>query len=99
MMRRAGYRATPELALWRLLSVTCLCMQDVKEPKLPKWPFLLSDLLLVAAAGCIYYRSILPLGVWPCAAIVLCVGAGAFVAILPFVLEYNIAARLLEAQT
>lgn len=72
-------------------------MHETAQPKLAKWAFFLGDALLVGAAGLIYYRTPLPLGLWEGSLIVASVGAGAVLAILPFVLEYRLAARACEA--
>ena len=73
-------------------------MHDTPPPKIAKWSFFLGDVLLVGAAGLIYSRSSLPFGVWDAALIVLSIGAGAVLAILPFVLEYRVVARACEAE-
>jgi molecular chaperone GrpE (heat shock protein) len=68
------------------------------EPQLSKWAFFLSDLLLVGVAGLFFWKSNLPLGIWEGGLIVLCVGGGAFLAVLPFVLEYRMASKMAEAE-
>jgi molecular chaperone GrpE (heat shock protein) len=80
------------------LSLPCFCMHDAAQPKLAKWSFFLGDLLLVAVAGLIYYRSNLPLGARESALLVVAVGAGAILAILPFILEYRMVARRSEVE-
>lgn len=72
-------------------------MHNQAEPRLPKWAFFLGDLLLVGVAGMLYYRSTLPLGSGQAGLIVMCVAGGAILAILPFLLEYRVAARLAES--
>lgn len=73
-------------------------MYEKTGPKLPKWPFFLGDLLLAGVAGLIYTRSILPLDLWQGTLIVVSVASGAFLAILPFILEYRVAGQLAEAE-
>ena len=72
-------------------------MRDQKEPVLPKWTFFLGDLLLVGAAGLIYFKSAFPLGIWQGGLIVVSVAGAALMGILPFVLEYRAASRLAES--
>src|SRR5690348_14902790 len=72
-------------------------MRDPIEPRLAKWAFLLGDLLLLGVAGLVYSRSSLPLGAGQAALIAGCVGCGAVLAILPFILEYRLAGRLAES--
>jgi molecular chaperone GrpE (heat shock protein) len=73
-------------------------MSDLKEPKLPKWPFYLGDGLLMGAAYFISRRTSLPLGHGDTALLVLCVLAGAVVCVAPFLLEYRAQVKLAEAQ-
>jgi molecular chaperone GrpE (heat shock protein) len=73
-------------------------MRDQMEPKIAKWPFLLGDVLLLGAAGFIVYRNTLPMGPWQTGFIFLCVASGAWLAIMPFLLEYRVVAKLAEAQ-
>jgi len=54
--------------------------------------------MLVGVAGLFYYKSTVPLGIWEGGLIVLSVAGGAFLAILPFVLEYRMASKLAEAE-
>jgi molecular chaperone GrpE (heat shock protein) len=72
-------------------------MRDQAEPKLSKWAFFLGDFLLVVVAGSIYSKSNVPLGPWQLGLIVFCVAAGASLAILPFLLEYQVSAKLAQA--
>jgi molecular chaperone GrpE (heat shock protein) len=68
------------------------------EPQLSKWAFFLGDLLLVGVAGLLYTKSNTPLGIWEGGLIVLSVSGGAFLAVLPFVLEYRMASKLAETE-
>lgn len=74
-----------------------MAMRDQKEPRLSKWAFFLGDVLLVGVACLLYYKSTTPLGSWQGGLIVLSVASGAFLAILPFILEYRTTVRLVEA--
>lgn len=80
------------------VSLISLPMHDTPRPEIIKWPFLLGDVLLVAVGGLIFWRSSLPVGIWEAALIVVSVGAGAVLAILPFVLDYRVVARASEAE-
>ncbi len=73
-------------------------MREQLEPKIAKWPFFLGDVLLLGAAGFIVSRSTLAMGVWQTGFIVLCVAGGACLAIMPFLSEYRVVAKLAEAQ-
>jgi molecular chaperone GrpE (heat shock protein) len=73
-------------------------MRELSEPKLSKWPFFLADGFLLGAAWFIHSQSNLPMGPWQITFIVLCVAAGAGLAIMPFLLEYRVMAKLAEAK-
>lgn len=68
-------------------------------PKLPKWPFLLGDLILVAGAAWVASRHEGPLGLWASLVCLAAVGLGAWFCILPFLREYQAAVNLTEAET
>lgn len=68
------------------------------EPKLPKWPFLLGDGVLLGAAWFVYFQSKLPMGLWQTGFVVLCVAGGAWLGIMPFLLEYRVFVKLAEAR-
>jgi len=72
-------------------------MTDTAAPALPKWPFLLGDLLFLALAGAILQFSTLPLTQWQVAALIVCVGAGAWLAVTPFLADHKAAVQLGEA--
>jgi molecular chaperone GrpE (heat shock protein) len=73
-------------------------MQNLSEPKLSKWPFLLGDGLLLGAAYYVSTSSRTPISVWHVGLVVLCVVAGAVLSIVPFILEYRLAGRLAEGK-
>jgi molecular chaperone GrpE (heat shock protein) len=74
-------------------------MQDALPPRVPKWPFYLSDAILLATAWFLAWQGTLPLGRWEILGGLACVTLGACLAVLPFVLEYKAVARLTEAAT
>jgi molecular chaperone GrpE (heat shock protein) len=73
-------------------------MRDQLAPKLSKWPFYLGDLLLFGAAFFVYSQSTLPMGPWQIGFVVLCVAGGAWLGIMPFLLEYRLLVKLVEAR-
>jgi hypothetical protein len=65
-------------------------MQDHPEvPKLPKLPFIASDVFLLSVAGFIAYRAPTPLEGGALVAIVTCVVVGAILLGIPFIAEYG----------
>jgi len=72
-------------------------MRDQIEPKLSKLPFYFADALLLGAALFIYNQSPHPLGAWQTGLIVLSVACGAWISVLPFVLEYRARVKVAEA--
>ncbi len=72
-------------------------MRSQTEPRIPKWPFFLGDALLLGLAWFIYFQSKLPMGPWQIAFVVVCVAGGAWLALMPFLLEYRVAAKVAEA--
>jgi len=73
-------------------------MQNLSEPKLSKWPFVLGDLLLLGAACFIVLSGKTPISSVRAGLLVLCVGAGAVMTILPFILEFRLIGRLAEGK-
>jgi molecular chaperone GrpE (heat shock protein) len=72
-------------------------MQDLKVPKLSKFPFFVGDALLLGLAVFIVKQSQPSLGSWQAIACVLSVAIGAGLAILPYVLEYRSISKAAEA--
>ena len=72
-------------------------MNEPNVPGLAKWPFLLGDLAFLSLAALVGCLSDHPMEHWLIACYVLCVGAGAGLAILPFLAEYRAAVKLAEA--
>ncbi|HET7625231.1 MAG TPA: nucleotide exchange factor GrpE [Verrucomicrobiae bacterium] len=72
-------------------------MRDLTIPKIPKWPFFLGDILLLALAWFIHVESKSPVGAWEIIAYVLCVSIGAWISITPFLKEYQAAIKRAEA--
>jgi len=71
-------------------------MTDVRDWKIPKWPFLLGDVLLLAFAYLIVWKSPHPIGKWE---ILACFGAatlGSAIGIIPFLLDYRAMGKAIE---
>lgn len=71
-------------------------MNDVRDWKIPKWPFLLSGLLLLAFAYLIVWKSPHPIGKWEIAT---CFGAtalGSIIWIIPYVLDYRAMGKAIQ---
>jgi molecular chaperone GrpE (heat shock protein) len=69
-------------------------MHEVNVPRLAKWPFFTADLLLLSAAWTLGMRA--GAGVWQTALAVLCLIAGAVLAVAPYLLEYKATVKLME---
>jgi len=64
--------------------------QDLKELKVPKWPFFLGDAIMLGLAYYIYWQAgKLPLDRWELSALGVCATLGALLGILPYLLEYR----------
>jgi molecular chaperone GrpE (heat shock protein) len=72
-------------------------MRDLTIPKIPKWPFFLGDILLLALAWFIKLESKTPFGSLELLAYVLCVSIGAWISITPFLKEYQAAIKRAQA--
>src|SRR3954454_10578081 len=73
-------------------------MRQMRERGIHKWPFFISDAVFVGAAYFIFYQSKLPMGAWQIFFVVLCVAGGAWLGIMPFLLEYRLALKLIETE-
>lgn len=73
-------------------------MLERTPPPVPKWPFFLSDAVLLATAGFVYRQSPLPLGAWELVACIGCIALGAVLSLCPFLLDYRAANKALEAE-
>jgi molecular chaperone GrpE (heat shock protein) len=72
-------------------------MTDRTAPKLPKWPFLLADVALLAVAWLIFSQSTLPMTVWNTLICAAGVALGAVLGVSPYLLEYRAAVKWVEA--
>ena len=71
-------------------------MSERSTPEISKWPFVLGDLLLVTAAGFVAFKGQAPLGTWALTLLVVCVLAGAWICILPFLRNHRAQLKLTE---
>ncbi len=71
-------------------------MSNQTEPKLPKWPFFLGNIILLALACFIFAQSKSPLGQWQVFFFVLSGALGALLGVAPFLVEYWASVRLVE---
>jgi molecular chaperone GrpE (heat shock protein) len=71
-------------------------MNNALDWKLPKWPFLLGDALLLGFAGLIVWHSSHPISRTEAVLCILSAALGAAVGALPFVLEYRAFLKIVE---
>ena len=71
-------------------------MNDVRDWKIPKWPFLLGNALLLAFAYLIVWKSPHPISQWEILACFAAAALGAMLGILPFLLDYRAMGTALE---
>lgn len=72
-------------------------MYSKNLPAVPKWPFLLGDTLCLGLAAFICFQSNLPLSRSELLACIACVGLGAMLGSLPFLLEYRALVQIVQA--
>jgi len=71
-------------------------MSNQTDLKLAKWPFFLGDAVLLGGCAYLIYAKHSPPGIWEAAIFAFCALAGAVIAVIPFVMEYRAAARMVE---
>jgi len=72
-------------------------MNDVTNWKVPKWPFLLGNLLLLGFAYFIVWKSPHPIAKWEIIACFASAALGAIIGIIPFILDYRAMGKAIEA--
>ena len=72
-------------------------MNDSKHWTVPKWPFLLGDALLLAAAYFLIQQAPHPIGRWEIVTVAACVALGAVLGAMPFILDYRAIVKVIEA--
>jgi len=71
-------------------------MNEAPDWKIPKWPFLLANALLLAAAAVLIYKAAHPISELEIGITTGCVALGALLGCLPFILDYRATAKLIE---
>lgn len=71
-------------------------MNDVREWKIPKWPFLLGNALLLAFAYLIVLKSPHPISKWEILACFASAVIGAGLGVLPFLLDYRAVGTVIQ---
>jgi molecular chaperone GrpE (heat shock protein) len=71
-------------------------MNKTSEWKVPKWPFLLADAVLIVAAAVSVWNARHPISAMEIALVAGCVALGSFLACLPFILDYRAMGKLIE---
>ena len=79
------------------ISAKLATMNDVTNWKVPKWPFLVADALLMFFAYYYVLHAALPVHHWEIAAG--CVAFGAVLGVIPYYLDYRAMGKILEANT
>jgi len=78
-------------------------MSNREEAKLARWPailpFLVGAVLFDGLGWWIMYNSVTPITQWVAAAVVICVGVGAWVSIMPFIWDARSSLKLDELDT
>lgn len=91
-------RAPPALALALGFLYTMPAMSELSKPAVPKWPFFIADTFMLGVAWFVYSQGKYPLPSSAIFAICACVALGAFFALIPFLLEYRLTLKLVEAE-
>ncbi len=71
-------------------------MNEASEWKIPKWPFLLANAVLIIAAAALIYQAAHPISQTEIFISTGCVALGALLGCLPFVLDYRATGKLIE---
>jgi len=71
-------------------------MNDVREWKIPKWPFLLGNAVLLVLAYLIVWKSPHPISKWEMLACFAFAVLGALLGILPFLLDYRAMGKAIQ---
>ena len=72
-------------------------MNDATNWRIAKWPFLLGDVLLLAFAYFIVWKSPHPISQWEVIVCFVSAGFGSVIGILPFILDYRVIGKVVEA--
>ena len=95
MERACHYEPRRWLALRQHFSDTAR-MNEAPEWKIPKWPFLLANAILIIAAAVVIYQAAHPISPAEIYISIGCVALGALLGCLPFILDYRATGKLIE---
>ena len=73
-------------------------MNEVSNCKVPKWPFLIANAVLIIAAAALIFRAAHPISLWEIITATVSVTLGAVLGCLPFILDYRATCKLIEVQ-
>jgi molecular chaperone GrpE (heat shock protein) len=71
-------------------------MNEAPEWKISKWPFLLANAVLIAAAAAVIWTAAHPISAIEICAVIGCVALGALLGCLPFILDYRATDKVIE---
>jgi molecular chaperone GrpE (heat shock protein) len=71
-------------------------MNEVSEWKVPKWPFLFGNAVLLIAAAVLIWKAQHPISHWEVLGAIACVALGSLLGCTPFYLEYLATEKLIE---
>ena len=71
-------------------------MNQVSDWKIPKWPFLAANAVLIVVAGALVWKAARPISETEIYLVTGCVALGALLGCLPFILEYRAVKKLIE---
>ncbi len=71
-------------------------MNEAPDWKIPKWPFLLANAVLLIAAAALIYQAAHPISQTEIFISTSCVALGALLGCLPFILDYRATGKLIE---
>ena len=71
-------------------------MNEVSNWKVPKWPFLIANAVLIAAAYALIRFAAHPISLWEIITATISVALGAVLGCLPFILDYRATGKLIE---
>ena len=71
-------------------------MNEALDWKIPKWPFLLANAVLIIAAAALIYQAAHPISQLEVCLAIGCVALGALLGCLPFILDYRATGKLIE---
>src|ERR1035441_7833615 len=71
-------------------------MNEAPDWKIPKWPFLLANAVLLIAAAAMIYQAAHPISQLEVCLAIGCVALGALLGCLPFILDYRATGKLIE---